>query len=48
MWPVVTLRMRYPVGIVLLAVSAVTAAGVSWTHVPGVPATVQRDRSRVG
>jgi len=41
MWPVVTSRIRYPVGIVPLAGSAVTAAGLICIHVPGVPAPVQ-------
>lgn len=40
MWPVVTFRIRYPVGIELPDGSAVTAAGLIWIHVPGVPACV--------
>ena len=41
MWPVVTFRIRYPVGMVPLDGSAVTAAGLIWTHVPGVRAMAQ-------
>lgn len=40
--PVLTFRIKYPVGIVPLEGSAITAAGLIWSHVPGVPAPVQR------
>ena len=43
MWPVVTLRIKYPVGIVPVDGSAVTAAGLICIHVPGVLATVHRN-----
>jgi len=38
----VTLRIKYPVGIVPLDGPTVTAAGLICIHVPGVPAPVQR------
>jgi len=37
MWPVVTFRIKYPVGIGPDAGSAVNAAGRIWIQVPGVP-----------
>ena len=41
MWPAVTYQIQYPTGMVPLAGSAVTAAGLICFQVPGVPATVQ-------
>ena len=41
MWPVVTFRRWYRVGIVPLDGSATNAAGRICNHVPGVPAAVQ-------
>ena len=43
MWPVVTSRIKYPVGIIPAAGSAVTAAGLIWIQVPGDPASVHRN-----
>ncbi|HNQ90917.1 MAG TPA: hypothetical protein PKM73_20065 [Verrucomicrobiota bacterium] len=40
--PSVTFQIRYPVGIVPVVGSAVTAAGRIRIHVPGVPAPVHR------
>lgn len=39
--PSVTFHIRHPTGIVPLDGSAVTAAGLIWIYVPGVPAVVQ-------